>query len=66
MKITGARTLNHVLRLPLLSTWQITNLWHCCDVDDDDDGDDDGWLLEQRRCGGGKEIVVEAVGPGFA
>jgi len=57
MKIAGARSLNHVLRLSLLSTWQITKLRHCCDVDYDDDDDDDddddyddGWLLEQRRC----------------
>lgn len=49
MKTAGARSLNHVLRLSLLSTWKITKLRHCCDVDGDDD-DDDGWLLEQRRC----------------
>lgn len=49
MKFPGARWLNHIFRLSLLSTWQITKLQQCCDVDADDD-DDDGWPLELRRC----------------
>jgi len=38
----------------LPSCWQVTKLYHCCDVvldddDDDDDDDDYGWRLQQKR-----------------